>query len=283
MSDDAHVVGNPDRTLLRKKFKAWTGTVWDDDDKQIILNMMNECKYFLMSDDDHTQDGQLHWHCLLTFENQRVMPRLTHRTHWEPVKNRVSIRNYCLDKGPNFIEDGEITFDPGNSDDWHGFVTFCKNHCGAELIDSPFSNTYARYREFAGEVYNTFHNLDIIDGDLENDWYWGEPGTGKTKKAWEENPNLYVKAINKWWDGYKGEDVVLLDDWDPKHDVLVSHLKQWSDRYPFRCECKGTSMMARPKKIIVTSNYPIEACFQNPEDVAAIKRRFKQTHFINYP
>ena len=61
--------------------------------------------------------------------------------------------------------------------------------------------------------------------------------------------------------------------------MLTQYLKTWADRYPFRAETKGSSMMIRPKKIIVTSNYSIDQCFSNPEDAEAIKRRFHSVHF----
>ena len=127
-----------------------------------------------------------------------------------------------------------------------------------------------------------YYNRPAILDELVNEWYWGEPGTGKTRKAWEENPGLYVKNINKWWDHYENEDVVLLDDWDPNHKCLVQYLKTWADRYPFCAEVKGSSRLIRPKKIIVTSNYPIEDCF-DPIDAEAIRRRFKVTHFDTFP
>ena len=43
-------------------------------------------------------------------------------------------------------------------------------------------------------------------------------------------------------------------------------------------ECKGSSMVVEPGRffLIVTSNFPIEACFENQEDVRAIKRRFRE-------
>ena len=155
----------------------------------------------------------------------------------------------------------------------------CKTQGPKELIDGPFSKLYAQYRGFAGEVHNQFAELEIMDGELQNEWLWGEAGTGKTRTAWEQNPNLYVKSINKWWDGYNDQETVLLDDWDPRHEMLTQYLKTWADRYPFRAETKGSSMMIRPKKIIVTSNYSIDQCFSNPEDAEAIKRRFHSVHF----
>ena len=273
-----HQIGN-DRNSKRLRKRAWMGTIWNQDEKEMIQNIISQdTTYTIISDDDHTQDGQLHWHCLLIWNNARSMPRIN-TTHWEPVIDRINARSYCLEKGPNFWERGDITINDANGKDWRSFVDYCKENTGEKLIDSPYSKLYATYRGFAGEVFNTFKKLDTMNGDLENEWLWGPPGTGKTRTAWNENPILYIKPINKWWDGYKNEPAVLLDDWDPKHEVLVSHLKIWSDRYPFRCECKGTSMMARPKKIIVTSNYHPRECFQNPQDIAAIERRFKIIHF----
>lgn len=118
-----------------------------------------------------------------------------------------------------------------------------------------------------------------MDGELQNEWIWGEPGVGKTRGVWEKYgcDGVYVKSLNKWWDGYEDREVVLLDDWDPSMKCLAFLLKAWADRYPFRAETKGGSIMIRPKRIVVTSNYSIEQCFDGP-DVEAILRRFKVVH-----
>ena len=272
---DIHREGT-DRSEERKRSKRWFGTIWLERDKNYILQI--PCTYKLISDDDHTEEGQLHWHCLLHFNNPVRRPS-TFTAHWERPHSIMDARQYCLDKGPNFIEEGVLNPATNIPEEWVEFVNYCKKATPKELIDSPFSKLYARYRGFAGEVHNQFAELSIMDGELENLWLTGDPGTGKTKYAWEHYPDLYVKAINKWWDGYHNQETVLLDDWDPRHEMLTQHLKTWADRYPFRGECKGSSLMARPKRIIVTSNYTIEQCFQNPEDVEAIKRRFKVHHF----
>lgn len=120
--------------------------------------------------------------------------------------------------------------------------------------------------------------------DLQNEWWYGSTGTGKSKKVWEDYPEHYGKMLNKWWDGYQDEEVVVIEEWCPKNECTASALKIWADRYPFNAEIKGGLLKKiRPKKIIVTSNYSIDQCFERSEDREPIKRRFKQVHFQKFP
>lgn len=267
-------------SLNRQLGKCWFGTIWLDEDRKKILEMKNEFEYIIMSDDDHTKGGQLHWHVFLKLtERKRGSHFGTKNTHWELARNNGWCVEYCRKKGGNYISGGRFQEDGGTSDAWENFVNECATKTPRQMMRGPYSKLYARYTTFAGMVNTTFRKCEIIDGDLKHEWYWGPRGTGKTSKAWRENPELYIKPINKWWDGYSGEEVVLLDDWDPEIKGMVNYLKIWADRYPFRAEVKGSSMMIRPKKIIVTSNYPPEECFERQQDVEAIRRRFRVTEF----
>lgn len=264
----------------RNRVTQWFGTIWKRSDYEMILKNKEDCHYMIFSDKDHTKDGQEHWHCYLKAKKQYYGSHWgTETTHWEPVRNAQWAIGYCKKKGENFQEIGEYIEEGGTTEAWRGFVEECKKSTPRQLIDGAYSKLYARYTGFAGIVNTTFRKCEIQDGELRNEWYWGPRGTGKTSKAWRENPNIFVKAINKWWDGYADEKVVLLDDWDPDIKGMVNYLKIWSDRYPFRAEVKGSSMMIRPKKIIVTSNYPIEECFERQQDVEALRRRFRVTQF----
>jgi hypothetical protein len=57
-------------------------------------------------------------------------------------------------------------------------------------------------------------------------------------------------------------------------------MKLWADRFPFTGEVKGSAVIIEPGQfvLIVTSNYPIEKCFTNQEDVDALRRRFNEIH-----
>jgi len=113
-------------------------------------------------------------------------------------------------------------------------------------------------------------------------WYYGGTGTGKSRKAREENPGAYEKMCNKWWDHYKDQPVVLIEDFDRDHKVLGHHLKIWADRYPFLAEIKGNTRRVRPQLIIVTSNYSIDEIWgDSPETAEPLHRRFHQVHFTN--
>lgn len=100
---------------------------------------------------------------------------------------------------------------------------------------------------------------------LNNVWYYGASGCGKTSTVIREEISLYDKSINKWWDGYQDEDAVLIDDVDPNHKFLGHHLKRWADHYPFNAEIKGGTVRIRPMRIYVTSQYHPNQIWEDKE------------------
>jgi ATP-dependent 26S proteasome regulatory subunit len=103
-------------------------------------------------------------------------------------------------------------------------------------------------------------------------WIYGPPGTGKTHLVHSLFPGCFVKQQNKWWDGYQGEEVVLLDDLDS--NVLGHYLKIWMDKWPARGEVKGGTIPLRHRRFIVTANYlPSELWPEDQMMAEAISRR----------
>jgi hypothetical protein len=51
---------------------------------------------------------------------------------------------------------------------------------------------------------------------LENEYHWGVTGAGKSRQARDRFPDAYIKSNNVWWDGYAGEETVIIDELGPK-------------------------------------------------------------------
>ncbi|AYP28764.1 MAG: helicase [Circoviridae sp.] len=111
-------------------------------------------------------------------------------------------------------------------------------------------------------------------------WVYGPPNTGKSHYVRHLEPELYLKAQNKWWDGYLGEPAVLIDDFDKKGEHLSHNLKLWADKWSCTGEIKGATIPLNFQRLYVTSNYRPDEIFDSADDdlLAAIQRRFKMKY-----
>ncbi len=106
-------------------------------------------------------------------------------------------------------------------------------------------------------------------------WIHGPTGAGKTTAALQRYPGCFRKPPTKWWDGYEGQEVVLLDDLRKENaKFIVYYLTQWMDRHaPPAGEVKGGNMPLPFKWFVVTSQWSIDEIFDEPRDRDAIQRR----------
>lgn len=207
------------------------------------------------------------------------------RIHWETSRGTPQQAIAYCKKDGDFEEYGELANKPKNQ--WDDIKEMIKSGCTSDEVRDKYPRTWAAYRTSIESWVNEGRQarLEHYDGDLKqkNLWIWGPPGVGKSKKAREEGNSFYNKAVNKWWDGYKGEEVVILEDVDPERcKMLVHHMKIWLDRYIFTAEVKQSSTVLSPKsyRMIITSNYSPEECF-NQTDLEAIRRRLHVIHMTS--
>lgn len=115
-------------------------------------------------------------------------------------------------------------------------------------------------------------------------WVSGLSGCGKTQTVAKLCNQLYWKGQNKWWDGYTGEPIVLMDDFDIEAWKWAIHfIKRWTDHYPIIGETKGGNVQLNYEWFIVTSNDTLQESIYTLETNhrQAITRRFKQLDFRN--
>lgn len=86
----------------------------------------------------------------------------------------------------------------------------------------------------------------------------GGTGLGKSHAARELYPEAYwpsrpsSKGSTFWWDGYTGQDTVVLDEFYGwlSFDILL----RLCDKYPLMLQCKGYTVVCKVTRVIITSN-----------------------------
>lgn len=273
-------------TNRNTKARGYCVTINNYTDEDIAYIRGIDCHYKVWGKEVAPTTGTKHLQCFFYWENPRsfnMVKTLFRNWHIEQAKgNSFQNREYCIKDG-DWEELGSPPTDPraggktANAARWEQARDAAKRGAFDEVpadIHLRCYHTLQRIRDDA--LLGGTHS----ETEAQMLWYYGPAGTGKSRTARDENPGCYLKMCNRWWDGYKGEDVVLLEDFDRDHSKLVHYLKIWADRYPFPCEVKGGSLMIRPKLIIVTSNYHPEEIWDREGDLRPIMRRFKCVKFM---
>lgn len=241
---------------------------------------------YLVYGKERGESGTPHLQGYIYFNNQKtgraVLGLLPRGTHIEKrmAKNVADAINYCKKDG-DFVELGDkpcTQEEKGQRGKEAARWAIKKARAGAlEDVEQEEPGLFLQYGPRLESLFVPPNKpLDV----LEHEWWVGPTGTGKSRLLWELYPEHYGKRINKWWDGYKRQDVVAIEEWSPEAKLTAQSLKQWADHYPFQGEIKGGSMQGlRPRKLIVLSNYTIEQCFDRVEDRDPILRRFKVIKF----
>lgn len=205
------------------------------------------------------------------------------RAHVEvAVAGATSNFEYCSKDG-DFVEVGDRPMSSkekgeGEVKRWELALTSCREN-RLEDIPADICGRHLKSLEYAASKLGK-RKLESLPHESLHDWYFGAPGTGKSRRAREENVGAYIKdPQSSWWDGYNNEDVVIIDDFDKYQVKQGGDLKRWMDIYPFQAQVKGGQLEIRPKRIIVTSNYTPGQIWDDKVTVEAILRRVRVTDF----
>ncbi len=174
---------------------------------------------------------------------------------------------------PDFSEYGEVPLTDGEAtqEKWNEWYESAKAGDMEAIPRKMLIRYYPAFKRIAQDNPEKPEDLTSLD----NMWVVAPTGYGKSKYVREKYPDYYDKAPNKWFVGYKGEETILLDDMGPEQcKYLAWYIKRWADLYSYPMETKGGGCQIRPKRLVVTSQYKIEDCFEDYKVVEAVERRF---------
>lgn len=274
--------------MSRSRNFVFTLNNYGPTDLNDILFRLVDPKYVVIGHETG-ENGTPHLQGFVCFENARSFKQLKAllpRAHIE-IKSAYSTfkqaSDYCKKEG-HFHEQGELPKDPSSKGDdekvrWAAIIQLAEDG-DWETLKEAHPVEYASKLKML-EYIHTKRPRELVECDVPHQWIYGPPGTGKSRKARDENPGFYIKdPTEKWWDGYDGEDVVIIDDFDKFQIKQGGDMKRWLDRYPFQAQVKGGYQKIRPTKIVVTSNYHPSEIWDDELTVKAILRRVELIHLV---
>lgn len=238
------------------------------------------------------EEGTEHFQGYLEFSTPKrlaAMKKFIPGAHFEARKGtREQARDYCMKAdtridGP--YEHGDFSAGGAGkrTDLAQVYEAIKQGKTEMEILDTfptSFMKYYRGIRE-AKQLKSVQRNWP-----MEVHFYFGDTGTGKSRKAFAENPNAYwvqrSKSATGWWDGYHGHEVIIIDDFYGwlSFDFMLRLL----DRYPLMLETKGGQTQCLAKKIILTSNKPPEHVYSDEKfNLAPFLRRITHFWWFNRP
>lgn len=214
------------------------------------------------------QDGNPHVHCFIMLSGElRVKLSSTwldyqgYHPNIQATRSCKRVIEYCT-KEDDYITDIQRKIDRYKVEDFKK-----KEFLAKELMNGKALHTLVDENPCLLFGYNRLKqdlNAYMLDKaiceDLHNVcglWIAGPAGAGKSTVAFTRFGNYYPKGKNKWFDGYNGQETIVLDDVDGSWKDVCEYFKWWSGKFKFLAEFKGGTMLIRPKKCIVTSNFTL--------------------------
>lgn len=269
--------------------RFWILTIPKDSWDPILVSPLPPAISWIKGQAEEGEGGYQHWQVIVGFKDKLRLRKLkeffTDDTHAELTRSSAADEYVHKDDtsipGTRF-EFGLKPIRRNKAEDWDRIRALARS---GNLDEIP-SRIYIQHR--SALVREAVEYLEPTwRRDIQVFVYWGSSGSGKSRRAYEEAEQAgryYLKNPNtKWWDSYRGQENVIIDDFTGKFDI--GYMLRWLDIYPCTGEIKGAQVALTFKRVWITSNLSIESWYPDarPEQIRAIRRRCTQIVHFDLP
>jgi len=255
---------------MTEKAKSWDMTLANPTEEDLKWVKEVECSSIYIAK-EVAEGGLVHLQGRIIFSRAYRLPalkKLNAKVHWEATKAGQDW-NYFKKAGSEVIRDDIKK--PRQRTDLEGIKKKLKvtNSIGAIVEETNNYNNIKLCQAILAykEPQRPVAPIKVI-------WFWGATGLGKTKEVYNRHQldSIYRPISYKWWDGYDGHKIVLLDDF--RKDFCKFHeLLTLLDIYPYRVECKGGSRQIQADTFYITSAFGPADLYDGREDIEQLLRR----------
>lgn len=269
---------------------CWTLNNPTDEDYQLIsmVQLGNDVSFLVVGVEQAPTTGTTHLQgyveCVRRLRCQQVrtlLPFLRRAALFVARGSRIQNYKYCTKDGNVLCQIGEVPQYANRSDLEQIQARIRSGADELELAENHFKTWCRNYK--AIRAYMALSRVSHYEYTQKEVFvYWGKTGSGKTRKVWENEPDgLWVWSSGFWFDGYKGQEAALFDDFDVNSGISFRFLLRILDGYPIDVPVKGGFVPWQPKRIYFTSNVEWTKWFPLEEDLSPLQRRITQVIHFN--
>lgn len=262
----------------------------DIDWSKVYSDYKDIIRYLIVQKEKGDKHGRLHWQGYIQLYNQCRTRKI------QTITTELKIKHFCEPaRGSAEENKAYCTKMRTSQNEFYEFGKAVSQGCRSDLEDiKKCLDDGGNLNDIANNHFGDFiryHNgfrayKSLIDKktrqkrrNVEVELRYGDTGTGKTQGVLDKHGDDKVFIIDfngaEWWDGYDGEDIILIDDYN--NDIKINRLLRLLDKYKVRLPIKGGFTWANWTKIYITTNLTLDELHAQakPEHRRALMRRIK--------
>lgn len=252
--------------------RLWCFTQFDlnFDYKSIIDNKNNDIRYIAYSNEISPSTNKPHHQGFIYFNQKKQsfkkIAKLLGNSHVELCKGNLEQNETYCSKSNELIEFGNRPTQ-GERKDLNmlkdelltGTITSEEIMCDNPQLYHMYGRTIDKLEDISlRKKYRTWMTSGY--------WFYGETGCGKSEHIFSDfNPSTHYVYPNDngWWDGYKGQETVIFDDFRG-NTIQFAELLSLCDKYPKTVKRRNREPVPfLAKKIYITSSLHPSCIYTN--------------------